>query len=152
MHELTDSTHLLAEPESLRHRFHDEGYVLLRDVVSKDLLLDVRRDITDVCGKHGWLRADREPMDAIAGVEPRIEGEDPFFEVYDDIQRLESFHAVPHHESVRRCMTPLLGEDASRTPSASLGSRFRTTSGQRHRTRTIRTTRERPISTCAGSR
>ena len=51
-------------------------------------------------------------MDAIPCVAPCVEGEDRYFEVYDEIQKLEAFHVVPHHPTVRRCMTALLGDSA----------------------------------------
>lgn len=112
MIEFTDSTALLDDPERLRARFDADGYALFRDVIDRDLLHDVRRAITSVCADHQWWRPNTDPMEALPRIEPRVEGERKFFEVYDDIQRLETFHSVPHHPTVRRCMTPLLGESA----------------------------------------
>ena len=107
-----DSTPLLGDPEALKARFAAEGYVLLRGVVDRDLLTEARRAITGVCAAHGWLDTAHDPMAAVPRSGPFVEGEDRFFEVYDDVQRLEAFHAVPHHPSVRRCMVALLGETA----------------------------------------
>jgi ectoine hydroxylase-related dioxygenase (phytanoyl-CoA dioxygenase family) len=109
---LTDSTELLDEPEALRARFDEDGYVFLRGVVDPGMLLDVRRRITSVCAVHGWFAPGNDPMDAVTQIEPRVEGEEPYFEVYDEVQKLEAFHAVPHDPSVRRCIVPLLGESA----------------------------------------
>jgi ectoine hydroxylase-related dioxygenase (phytanoyl-CoA dioxygenase family) len=106
----TDSSDLLDEPEVLRERFADDGYLFLRGVVDPDLLLEVRRQIVAIGTHHRWWREGTDPIDAIPRVEPRVEGERRFFHVYDEIQRLEAFHAVPHDESVRRIMVPLLGE------------------------------------------
>lgn len=111
MPQLVDSTTLLDDHEALRDRFDGDGYLYLRGVVDPALLLDVRRDITEICRSHRWLREDTDPLDAVQRVEPRIEEEDRFFDVYDDLQKLESFHSVPHHPSVQRCLTPLLGDD-----------------------------------------
>jgi hypothetical protein len=107
-----DSSALLEEPEALRARFERDGYVLLRGAVDRDLMLDVRRAITEVCRAHGWLDPEHDPMLAIPRIGPFVEGDPRHLEVYDDIQRLECFHAVPHNESVRRCMTALLGDTA----------------------------------------
>jgi ectoine hydroxylase-related dioxygenase (phytanoyl-CoA dioxygenase family) len=107
-----DASPLLEDPAAVRARFDRDGYVLLRGVIDRDLLLETRRAIVDVCRAHDWLDPMHEPMAAIPHRGPFVEGEDKYFEVYDDIQRLEAFHAVPHHESVRRCMTALLGETA----------------------------------------
>jgi ectoine hydroxylase-related dioxygenase (phytanoyl-CoA dioxygenase family) len=108
----TDSTELLDTPNALRARFDEDGYVFLRGAIDRDLLLDVRRRITSVCAAHGWFELGTDPLDAITCVEPCVEGDDRYFEVYDDVQRLEALHAVPHHSTVRRCMTALLGESA----------------------------------------
>lgn len=107
-----DSTGLLDAPEALRECFDRDGYVLLRGAVDRELLLDVRRAITNVCRSHGWLDPAHDPMAAIPQTGPFVEGEPQYLEVYDDIQRLEQFHSVPHHPSVQRCMTALLGDTA----------------------------------------
>jgi hypothetical protein len=107
-----DSSGLLDDPAGLRARFERDGYVLLRGVVDRDVLLDARRAICGVLHDHGWLDPSRDPMAAVPRVGPFVEGEAKFLEAYDDVQRLEAFHAVPHHPSVRRCMTALLGPTA----------------------------------------
>jgi Phytanoyl-CoA dioxygenase (PhyH) len=108
----TDSSDLLENPDSLRARFGEDGYVLLKGVVDRDLLRDVRSRIVAICAAHGWFEPGTDPMDAIPGVEPCVEGEERYFEVYDEIQRLEAFHAVPHHATVLSRMTALLGDSA----------------------------------------
>ncbi len=108
----TDSTDLLDDPEALRRRFSDDGYVLLRGVVDPELLLEARRAISGICEAHGWFQPGTDPMDAICRVEPRVEGERLFFEVYDEIQKLEALHAVPHDPAVARPMIALLDETA----------------------------------------
>lgn len=109
---LTDSSELLGNHRSLLARFEEDGYLFLRQVVDRRLLLDVRADIASVCARHGWFKSGSDPMDAIPSVAPCVEGEDRYFEVYDEVQKLEAFHAVPHHRTVRRCMTALLGDSA----------------------------------------
>jgi ectoine hydroxylase-related dioxygenase (phytanoyl-CoA dioxygenase family) len=112
MLDFVDSSDLLDDPAVLRRRFDEDGYLFLRQAIDHDVLLAARRDITAAMADHGWLRLGTDPMDAITQVEPRVEGEELFFEVYDDVQRSEAFHAVPHHQSVRRVIEPLLGPDA----------------------------------------
>jgi ectoine hydroxylase-related dioxygenase (phytanoyl-CoA dioxygenase family) len=107
-----DSSSLLDDPQALCARFERDGYVLLKGVVDRDLMLEARRAITEVCRAHGWLDPAYNPMAAIPQAGPFVEGEAKYLEVYDDIQRLEAFHAVPHHRSVSRCMTALLGPTA----------------------------------------
>jgi hypothetical protein len=108
----TDSTDRLDDPTALCARFSEEGYLFLRGVVDTDLLLDLRKRVTSICASHGWFEPGTDPLDAIMYTEPCVEGDDRYFEVYDEVQKLEAFHAVPHHPSVRRCVTPLLSESA----------------------------------------
>jgi Phytanoyl-CoA dioxygenase (PhyH) len=107
-----DSSVLLDDAVALRARFERDGYVLLRGAVDVDLLLETRRAILRVLHAHGWLDPRQDPWAAVPLTGPFVEGEPEFLEAYDDVQRLETFHAVPHHASVRRCMTALLGPTA----------------------------------------
>jgi hypothetical protein len=107
-----DSSAWLDDPPALRARFERDGYVLLRGVVDRDVLLDARRAICGVLHHHGWLEPSRDPLAAVPRVGPHVEGEPTFLHAYDDVQRLEALHAVPHHPSVRRGMTALLGPTA----------------------------------------
>jgi ectoine hydroxylase-related dioxygenase (phytanoyl-CoA dioxygenase family) len=107
-----DSSSLLDDPAALGARFDRDGYLLLRGAVDRDLLVGARRAITTVLDAHGWLDPTCDPMAAIPEGGPYVEGEHGFLDVYDDVQRLEAFHAVPHHTSVRRCMVALLGPTA----------------------------------------
>jgi ectoine hydroxylase-related dioxygenase (phytanoyl-CoA dioxygenase family) len=107
-----DSTALLDRPDLLRSRLDDDGYLFVRQVVDKCQLEELREQITAICASHHWLRPATAVIDAIPAVEPCVEGEPRYFEVYDEVQRLEALHALPHHESVRRIMSAVLGEHA----------------------------------------
>jgi len=107
-----DSSALLEDPGELRARFDRDGYVLLRGVVDPEVLLAARRAITGILHRHGWLDPSQDPMAAVPAGGPFVEGDARYLEAYDDVQRSEAFHAVPHHSSVRRCMTALLGPTA----------------------------------------
>jgi hypothetical protein len=108
----TDATPLLDDHGSLRERFNEDGFIYLKGVVDRDLLLDLRAQITSVCDAHGWFAPGTDPLDAIPNVEPCVEGDERYFEVYDDVQRLEAFHAIPHDPTVISLLTPLLGVSA----------------------------------------
>jgi ectoine hydroxylase-related dioxygenase (phytanoyl-CoA dioxygenase family) len=107
-----DSRDLLDNPDALRARFDEDGYVFLKGVVDKDMLEDVRSRIVAICAAHEWFKPGTDPIDAITFTEPCVEGEERYFDVYDEIQRMEAFHAVPHHPTVRSFMTALLGDSA----------------------------------------
>jgi hypothetical protein len=108
----TDSSDLLEDEHRLRARFADDGYVFLRGVIDRGSLLDVRARLTSILAARHWLAPGTDPMDAVPNITPCVEGEDEYFEAYDEIQRLEVFHAIPHHPTVQRAMTALLGSSA----------------------------------------
>jgi ectoine hydroxylase-related dioxygenase (phytanoyl-CoA dioxygenase family) len=110
MEPFADSTNLLDDAPALRRRFDEDGYVFVRDVVDGDVLQSLRQRVIEACDRHGWLA---DPADAaVPRVAPLVEGDEGYFEAYDDIYRLEEFHALPHHESVMRVMRTLLGDTA----------------------------------------
>lgn len=104
-----DATPLLGDPPALRRRFADDGYVFARGVVPRDVLVDLRERITAICAAHHWIVPGTDPLDAVAQGPPCVEGEDEYFAVYDEVQRLEAFHALAHHPAVGALMTALLG-------------------------------------------
>ena len=106
----TDSTPLLDDPDALRARFSDDGYVFVRGAVDPNVVLEVRERITTIIADAGWTDPERSMDAVVTGEGVCVEGEDPYFAVYDQIQRLEAFHAVPHQPSVHRLMRALLGE------------------------------------------
>src|SRR6266540_2989560 len=83
-----------------------------KDLVDKDMLMDVRSRTAAICAARGWFKPGTDAIDAITVAQPSVEGEERYFEVYDEIQKLEAFHAVPHHPTVRAYMTALLGDSA----------------------------------------
>lgn len=105
-----DATPLLGDQQALRQRLDDDGYVFLRGIIPGDVLLSLRREITDICARHGWLRAGTDPMDAISDHRPVVEGDEAYYPVYNEIQRLESFHALAHEPSLLQTMKKLVGE------------------------------------------
>ncbi len=107
-----DSKDLVDSPDAIRARFDEDGYVFLKGVVDKDMLMDVRSRTAAICAARGWFKPGTDAIDAITVAQPSVEGEERYFEVYDEIQKLEAFHAVPHHPTVRAYMTALLGDSA----------------------------------------
>lgn len=107
-----DSTSLLDNDEALRIRFHLNGYLFLKGIVDQDTLLSLRRQIVSILAKSKWLHKDANPMDAIPGTAAYVEGEEQYLQVYDEIQKLEAFHALPHQLPVLNIFQKLLGNTA----------------------------------------
>lgn len=95
--ELRNSNDAKDNAPELRRRLADEGYLFFRKLIDPAKLLALRADIMGVVSRAGWLQPGTDPMVGIANVDRRCtEGDEPYNPVYADVQRLESFHRVPH--------------------------------------------------------
>jgi hypothetical protein len=101
-----DSTPLLSDPQALRERADADGFLFFKNFLPKEPLLELRRQILEVCDTYGWVRKDHPLMDAVADL-PAIAESDAkdrtmyaigvTATAYRDIQSLELFHTIPHH-------------------------------------------------------
>ena len=107
-----DSSALVTNPHALRDRFDRDGYIYIPGLLDTQPLLDLRRQIVDICADCHWLKPGTDPMDAISWTVPKVEGEEEYFEVYDAVQRLQNFHALPHQPALMEVMRILLGGSA----------------------------------------
>ena len=107
---------LLQDEDALKRRFDSDGYLFLKEIVDPGKLLRLRRQIAQCCARHGWFKPDSDPMDAIAWTTAKTEGEEEYLKVYDEIQKLEDFHALSHDESIVSVMRRLLGATAFAHP------------------------------------
>jgi ectoine hydroxylase-related dioxygenase (phytanoyl-CoA dioxygenase family) len=107
-----DSSSLLADPSALRNRFAQDGYLYLPGLMDSNLLTNLRRQIVDICAHSLWLKSDTDPMDAISWTVPKVEGEEDYFEVYDQVQRLQDFHGLAHNPVLMDVMKTLLDDTA----------------------------------------
>ena len=112
-----DSGSLLGAREQLRERAQQDGYLFVRDLVSHDSILRLRRDVARILGDAGWLDDGTDPMDALSTVDAKIMGTPEFTPIYDTIQRLESFHTMAHDQEILGIAESLLGEPAMPQPS-----------------------------------
>jgi ectoine hydroxylase-related dioxygenase (phytanoyl-CoA dioxygenase family) len=64
--ELEDSNDYLGNPEALRARLAENGYLLLRDYLDPDEVMNARRSVTDRLAEKGQLHPDHAPIDGFA--------------------------------------------------------------------------------------
>lgn len=107
-----DSSTLLSDSKALRRRFGEDGYVYIRGLVNPGILLNLRRQIVEICDERKWLKPGTDSMDAVTWTVPKVEGEEGYFEVYDQVIRLQDFHGLAHDPAVLGLMRGLLGETA----------------------------------------
>src|SRR5690606_15268873 len=96
-----DSTDWQNDSVELWRRLNQDGYLLLRGIVPRLPLKDLRTRMLDVMAQAGWLdpSAPREhgvACDAHACGEP-----DPrFYNVYNKLFRIEALHALAHNPNI----------------------------------------------------
>ena len=57
-----DATPLLDDPAALRHRAEQDGYLFFKHFLPTEPLLELRRQMLDICASHGWLAPGRRRM------------------------------------------------------------------------------------------
>ncbi|MFT4822215.1 MAG: hypothetical protein ACI9DH_001738 [Halioglobus sp.] len=107
-----DSSPYVSDADALRARFLSDGYLFLPGLMDQGVLMSVHQQIVDICKRCDWLKPGTNPLDAISWTLPKVEGEEDYFEVYDQIQRLQDFHAIPHESELNKVMQALLGSTA----------------------------------------
>lgn len=105
MNPFIDSTAIGHQPDALRARMRQEGYLYLRGLLPTAALERVRADIISICQTHGWADGAGRAQGAA-----RLEGSPEFWAVYDDLQRLESFHALAHRPELLDMIERLVQE------------------------------------------
>lgn len=114
-----DSTDLLADPDALRARGERDGYLFFRGLLDAAAIRPVRADLLGVVASHGWLLPGTDPDDGLLDAEAlaRVPEAQMRTDIgvssaaYDDVQRLESVHRLPHHPRLLALYRTLFGEE-----------------------------------------
>ena len=110
--ELLVSNDILNSPEELSNRAERDGYLFLHGILNEDILLNLRRQILELCREAGWVQ---EGPDLMAGQGTpgitTVEGQPKYMEVYDKVQKLESFHSLAHEPAILDVLQKVFGEE-----------------------------------------
>ena len=101
----TVSNDLLADPNALRARMDQDGYLYFRKLLPDAVPGELYQAILAICQDCQWADSDGH-----AQGQPRPEGSDGFWEVYDRLQRLEGFHALAHRPELLHVIETLVQE------------------------------------------
>lgn len=105
------SNHALNDTARLNEIIDKHGYLFLRGVAPKDKLLQLRRDILQLCAEAGWLDSSADLMDGIwSGEGPYTEGNPDYMAVYRKVIHLQSFEDVPESPELIDLVRPLTGD------------------------------------------
>ena len=108
-----DSTPLLADPAALRARASEQGYLFFRSLLDGESVLDLRRQILEICQQHGWLDESAPLMEGVTKEGSCfIESASPEWSAfYTDVQRLRAFNALALHPAIIAMLSTLFGEE-----------------------------------------
>jgi ectoine hydroxylase-related dioxygenase (phytanoyl-CoA dioxygenase family) len=111
------SNDCITDAGELKRRLDDDGYLFFKKLQNRDKLLALRLDMTRILHAAGWLVPDADPLLGIADVTHRTtEGDLDYNTAYFQIQRLESFHSLPHERELLDVVERIMGKQAIPLP------------------------------------
>jgi hypothetical protein len=100
-----DSTLLLGDNAALHARAEADGFLFFKHFLPAEDIFELRAQLLGVVGRHGWRQPDQGRLDGRIDLDAinRIPDADMREDIgvssaaYDDVQRLELLHRLPHH-------------------------------------------------------
>lgn len=109
--ELRISNDAMNNPEELRIRIAEEGYLFFKKLQDPGKLWALREEMLTTIQAGGWLVAGTEPMDGIADISTQCtEGDSAYAEVYHEVYKLEAFHRSGHWPEVIGMVEKIIGK------------------------------------------
>ena len=110
--ELRVSNDAMNDPEELRHRISEEGYLFFKRLQDPDKLWALRREMLTTMQEGGWIVAGTDPMDGIADISTQCtEGDPEYTDVYHEVYQLQAFHRSGHWHEVVDMVGKILGRE-----------------------------------------
>ena len=114
-----DSTKLLSDPVALRARGAEDGYLFFKQRLPKKNLLALRAEMLAVVDRYGWRQKDQDELGGLIDLDAinQVTEEKMRTDIgvstaaYEDIQRLEAFHRLPHLPQIVSIMRILFGKE-----------------------------------------
>lgn len=105
-----ESTPFIATPDALRQRAATDGYLFFQQILPAAAILQLRKEVLEVCRKHNFLDTSAPLEDGIslpgyAVIESSVNPD--YTNYYKDIQQLRSFHALAHHPLLLKALDAL---------------------------------------------
>ena len=103
-----DSTEALGDSDELRRRLRQDGYLFLRGLQDRTALSEVRMQVLATVERAGWMLPGSSPADGrVDAALACTEGDRAYADVYHEVQKLRSFHAVAHTKTVLTLLSDL---------------------------------------------
>lgn len=106
-----DSTAHLDDAPELQRRMKRDGYLFIRGLIPREVVLDVRRKSLELADAGGWLDKAHPIQDGVTDNSAACVDPEPIYlKVVSEIYKLEGLHAIQHHENVIGLFERLLEE------------------------------------------
>jgi len=107
----TDSTPLLEQPELLKQRAEEDGYLYFSQLIPRERIENVRLDILNIVEEFKWLDSDKAIMAGVAreGIKVMESPSKEWEAFYKRIICLESFNSLGFDERLTDVLKILLG-------------------------------------------
>ncbi len=93
-----ESSELLDNPELMRQRLAEEGFLFFRGLLPASTVGEVRAAVIGAIEKEGWIAAGTDPEDRRPGPVVVREADERWFPGYQRMQSLECFHSLAHED------------------------------------------------------
>ncbi|WP_283134529.1 phytanoyl-CoA dioxygenase family protein [Rhizohabitans arisaemae] len=111
MRDLRESSAVVHDPQEIRRRIAEDGYIFLRGLLDPAPIRRLAFDTLTALQAEGWLRDGHPPDEAPLEPPARDFKNSNFFGGYIALQRLEYFHALIHQPALTTVMRNLFGSD-----------------------------------------
>lgn len=100
-----DSTPLLSDREALLQRAEEDGFLFFRNFIPRETVMALRADELAVVDRYGWRQPGQDALGGLINLDAINQVPDDqmrtdigvSIDAYNDVQRLQSLHAYPHH-------------------------------------------------------
>ncbi|WP_158075681.1 phytanoyl-CoA dioxygenase family protein [Actinokineospora bangkokensis] len=106
-----DSTPIAADPDALRARVAEDGYVFLRGLLEPGPIRKTAHQVLAALQAEGWLSPDAEPAEAELLPPARDFKNANFVPGYARVQKVEGLHSLPHQPALTAVLRALVGDD-----------------------------------------
>ena len=116
---MIDSTPLLKDTDALRTRAGEDGYLFFKQLLPKEDVRAVRRDLLAVVDGYGWRKPGQDAEGGVIDLESlnQVPEEEMRLDIgvsvaaYKTAQKVESLHRLPHHPRLLALYEMLFGTE-----------------------------------------
>jgi ectoine hydroxylase-related dioxygenase (phytanoyl-CoA dioxygenase family) len=110
------SNDLLNQPNELRKRLAESGYLFFRGLLDSEALLKVRRDILTLCQESGWIKTGSSLMEGLfrGGSIPDYNSE--YMTMYRKLIKMDSFNAFSRSPEIMALFKSIFESDVLAHP------------------------------------